>query len=73
MGANVMQQLPPGFQLETPQQPAQPQRAPGIIRGPAPRLNPNEVADNERADRSEARQEAQNTFRTMTAEEARTK
>lgn len=49
--------------------PAQPSRAPGVIRGPAPTLNPREVRSNDRADRTEARTTQQNTFRTMTPDE----
>jgi hypothetical protein len=62
-----MQQLPPGFQLDT--QPAAPMRAPGVIRGPQAAPDPMQVQSIDRQNRAEARQEAQSTFRTMTPEE----
>lgn len=49
------------------QQPAQ--RAPGVIRGPQASPDPNEEADNARADRTEARQEAASAWRQLTPEE----
>lgn len=40
MGADVMQELPPGFELETPTPP--PTRAPGVLRGPQETVSPVE-------------------------------
>lgn len=44
-------------------------RAPGVIRGPQRVPDPNEEADNSRADRTEARQEASDTWRDLTPDE----
>lgn len=64
-----MQQLPPGFQLDQPAAQPPQSRAPGVIRGPQRMPDPNEEADNSRADRTEARQEASDTWRDLTPDE----
>lgn len=65
-----MQQLPPGFQLEGGPAPTQaPARAPGVIMGRPKAPDPSQIADDARADRTENRQEAKDSFRLMTPEE----